>query len=267
MRQLVSTLNSELEKVVEWLQVNKLSLNVDKTQYMVFNLGKKKLETTDPVHINGNKLKKVDTSKFLGVIIDYKLNWLPHIQYIKNKISKRIGILSKARKCLSVSSLITMYYCFIYPYIIYCVEAWGSTCSTYLLTLSKLQKKVMCIITSSPFKAPSEPLFHSLNILNIHKIYLYFTSLFMFTYIKGSTPDIFNTMFLINKNVHSHSTRQINKMHIPLAKTAMVKRSIRYRGVTVWNYISDKFDYNCSISVYKKKLKKYLLSHEITIFT
>ena len=56
-------------------------------------------------------------------------------------------------------------------------------------------------------------------------------------------------------------------MHIPLAKTAMVKRSLRYRGVTVWNYISDKFDYNCSISVYKKKLKKYLLSHEITIFT
>ena len=267
LRQLVSTLNSELEKVVEWLQVNKLSLNVNKTQYMVFNLGKKKLETTDPVHIKGNKLKKVDTSKFLGVIIDYKLNWLPHIQYIKSKISKGIGILSKARKCLSVSSLITMYYCFIYPYMIYCVEAWGSTCSTYLLTLSKLQKKVMRIITSSPFKAPSEPLFHSLNILNIHKIYLYFTSLFMFTYIKGSTPDIFNSMFLINKNVHSHSTRQINKMHIPLAKTVMVKRSLRYRGVTVWNYISDKFDYNCSISVYKKKLKKYLLSHEITIFT
>jgi hypothetical protein len=265
---MVRTLNGELGKIVEWLQVNKLSLNISKTHYMIFNLGKRKLGTVDPVTINGHNLERVETTQFLGVKIDSKLSWMPHIQYIKGKISKGIGIIAKARKVLSITSLITMYYCFIYPYLTYCVEVWGSTCSTYIDTLFKLQKKAMRIITSSPFRSHSEPLFYDLKILNINKIYLYFVTLFRFqcTCIKGSTPDIFQPMFMFNRDVHIHFTRQINKIHVPLAKTLIVKRSIRYRGVTVWNYLSDKLDYNCSKSVYRQRLKTYILSNGINIF-
>ena len=78
---------------------------------------------------------------FLDVILDSKLSWLQHIQYLKVKISKGIDILSKARKCLSLSTLIFMYYNFIYPYITYCIESWGSACHKYLETINKLQEK------------------------------------------------------------------------------------------------------------------------------
>ena len=47
------------------------------------------------------KLIKVDYVKYLGVIIDHKLNWIKRIAYVKNKISKRIGIMYKARQYLS----------------------------------------------------------------------------------------------------------------------------------------------------------------------
>ena len=46
-------------------------------------------------------LNKVNSAKYLGIIIDHKLNWINHIAYIKNKIFKGIGIIYKARNLLN----------------------------------------------------------------------------------------------------------------------------------------------------------------------
>ena len=66
----------------------------------------------------------VDKVKFNGIILDNKLSWCDHIVYIKSKMAKGIGILHRARKIFSTKTLIVLYYCFIYPYLTYCVEVW-----------------------------------------------------------------------------------------------------------------------------------------------
>ena len=68
-------------------------------------------------------LNKVNSAKYLGVIIDDNLNWIDHIVYIKNIISKGIGIMYKANNFLNKSSLIDLYYSYIYPYFTYCLES------------------------------------------------------------------------------------------------------------------------------------------------
>ena len=50
-------------------------------------------------------LSKVSSIKYLGVIVDHKLNWIDHITYVKSKISKGIGIMYKARRYLNKISL------------------------------------------------------------------------------------------------------------------------------------------------------------------
>ena len=67
-----------------------------------------------------------DKLKYLGVIIDDKITWIPHITYVQNKVSKCIGIMFKARSYLKRNALVNLYYSFIYPYLIYCIEAWGN---------------------------------------------------------------------------------------------------------------------------------------------
>ena len=94
---LVTTLNNELCKIVKWLNVNKISINISKSQYMIFQSSKKKSITKENLFINGNMIRKVESTKFLGVIIDSKLSWSEHIHHIKNKISKSIGIIHKVR--------------------------------------------------------------------------------------------------------------------------------------------------------------------------
>ena len=86
-QELIETLNEKLCKVDKWLQANKLVLNIRKTHYMLFHrvqLKKKQIN----IYFRGKTISRVNCTKFLGVIIDDKLKWTAHIQYIKCKLSK-----------------------------------------------------------------------------------------------------------------------------------------------------------------------------------
>ena len=121
---MIRILNNELIKITEWLNVNKLALNVSKTHYILFNLSKARNINAE-VKINNKIISEVESAKFLGVTLDNKLSWSQHIKHIKGKIAKGIGILSKARKVFTVKTLNTIYYSFIHPYLTYCIEIWG----------------------------------------------------------------------------------------------------------------------------------------------
>ena len=82
--QVCETVSTELGKLHSWFQVNKLSLNIAKTTFMIF--GNKQCEDNHVVSINGMNIKRVYVTKFLGVHIDSRLNWCEHINHIKSKI-------------------------------------------------------------------------------------------------------------------------------------------------------------------------------------
>ena len=153
-------LNGDLGLVQEWLACNKLSLNVKKTHYMVFTPRNKNIKDMD-IKINNECIERVYHTKFIGVQLDAKLSWKKHIEYISTKLAKCAGILIKARKKLPKSSLINLYYCFAYPYLIYCNHVWGNNYPTNLERLIIMQKKLIRIITCSPYRAHTEPLFYA----------------------------------------------------------------------------------------------------------
>ena len=64
---------------------------------MIFHRSRIKSNSIGTILVDSAKLIKVDYVKYLGVIIDHKLNWIEHVTYVKNKISKGIGIMYKVR--------------------------------------------------------------------------------------------------------------------------------------------------------------------------
>ena len=94
---LESTTNSELSNISLWRKVNKLSLNIKKTHYMMF-CRRKKLHHDVKLLIDGQAIDEVQKTKFLGIIIDNKLTWKWHIDHITGKISRGIGMIRKARQ-------------------------------------------------------------------------------------------------------------------------------------------------------------------------
>lgn len=77
-----------MNKLKIWFDGNKLLLNLIKIKIMLFRNCKPSSETK--IEINGVTIERVQEHTFLGVIIDDKVNWKPHIQYKQKKISKSI---------------------------------------------------------------------------------------------------------------------------------------------------------------------------------
>ena len=132
--EIVNEINVEIDKIYSWVKANKLSLNVEKTNFMLF-IPKCIPRNMDDLLINGNRISEVNETKFLGVIIDNKLKWSPHIMHISKKIAKGIGIIRKARKVFDNETPFSLYYTFIYPYLNYCIHVWGKTYDTHLRKL------------------------------------------------------------------------------------------------------------------------------------
>ena len=68
---------------------------------MIFHRSRIKPNVINNVVIDNYQLIQVNSAKYLGVIIDHKLNWIEHISYVKSKMSKAIGIMYKARQFLT----------------------------------------------------------------------------------------------------------------------------------------------------------------------
>ena len=95
---MIATLNCELAKLTEWLNANKLLINVSKSHYMVLHRSRWKINKGN-ILLDTTILSQVTFTKFLGVILDDKLKWTHHISYIKNKISRYgYGYYTKSQK-------------------------------------------------------------------------------------------------------------------------------------------------------------------------
>ena len=133
---LVTSMQKELNLLYTWLQHNKLSLHGQKAYYIIFHRARFRLTGhTSDLYMGGSILIATDKLKYLAVIIYDEMTWIPHITLVENMVSKAIGILLKARNELQRNSLINLYHSLIYPYLIYCIEAWGNATNFYLRLL------------------------------------------------------------------------------------------------------------------------------------
>ena len=253
---LMNLLNKELSLISIWLKSNKLSPNVKKSYYVLFHRAKIKIPTCSiSLIIDNCTISKTDCFKYLGVIIDCKLSWIPHITYVKNKVSKGIGIIYKARRYLNRRSLLNLYHSFVYPYLIYSVEVWGNAAQCHINQLLLVQKRIIIIISYSEYKAPSTPLFRSLDILPIDKLVHNRIGIMMYKYVNDLLPLVMSELYTYNRDIHHHNTRQSNLFHLHKGNTNIYTNSFKYRSSQIWNFLQLNMDVNVSLSEFKRSFK------------
>ena len=126
-------INCEMSKIYNWFTANKLVLNLDKTCYMLFKPKNKEIcDSAIKICIGNHEIKRVNSTKFLGVQIDANLTWKEHVDDICTKISRTIGVLNRLKETVPRRIHLTLYNTMILPYISYCNIIWGS-CALYLL--------------------------------------------------------------------------------------------------------------------------------------
>ena len=133
-----NTMNAQLENIYLWLKVIKLSLDRDKTSYMIHTSSPQNFPS---IEIRNNPLVKVTESKFLGVINDNRLSFKAHASKMCKKVSSAIGAIKRVSFFIPKSIIRTLYFSLLHPLLLDGICIWGSSGAGNIKRIKRLQKK------------------------------------------------------------------------------------------------------------------------------
>ena len=109
-KKLNKLVNADLKHLVNWLNANKISLNVKKTEMVIFKSKQKKLEDDLQRKLCGKRLYPTEIAKYLGVKIDTNLTWQHHVNDLSIKLNRTNALVFKIRKYVSPKILRAIYF-------------------------------------------------------------------------------------------------------------------------------------------------------------
>ena len=255
--------NAAIKLLSEWMSANRLTLNVDKTCSMLFLPPAMKLPITPMrLTINGNEIKAVESSKFLGVVLDTNLNWKAHITEVYSNIIKYTSIFYKIRQKVPFEIMKSIYFSTVHCKILYGIELYANTFPSYLEDLIILNNKILRIAQNKPFITHRSTLYKNYNTLPID--ILFKQNLLVFThklyYHKSILRSCFENYFSINTAIHYHNTRSAKLIHRHHINNTFGSRNLKNLGAKMWNSLPTSLAQVINIPQFKKLIKTLLLS-------
>jgi len=255
--QLVRDANIDLDNIKEWLYANRLSLNIGKTSYMYICDSILPIDLR-PIEIAGGVVARVDSSKFLGIYIDDKLNFKLHVDYICRKLSRTIGVMNRVSNLICPEVKIKMYFSLIFSVVSYGVSVWGKSGVVNASRVDRLMSKAHRVVNYRNGCCSTI----ADNLFNFNDTYNYFTAIKLFKVIKFGFHQFFRHILQGLIPNHTHSTRLCTsgKFNPPQLGKSKCQRCFLYQSVKIWNDLPDQIR-NCNnLGQFKSKLRKYLNS-------
>ena len=225
---------------------------------MIFGNKKIPPDSVVELKIDGVKIERVNENMFLGVLIDHKLNWKPHITYVRAKVARSAGILGKACGVLNYKSLLTLYNTLILPYLCYCLEVWGNTYKSNLQPLYIIQKRALRIVHKSDPRAHTNDLFLKSRAIKLFDLVAFKTAQFMYRVSNKSLPANISEMFT-ERGTTVLRLRWENNFRLPIIKTTRKSMCLSVTGVKIWNSLPKVVKQSINIMQFKKRLKSCIL--------
>jgi hypothetical protein len=201
--------NETLDRIYNYYTYNRLTINSTKTNYMTFCKQKQKLKKEENCQLvlNGTVLEEIQTTKFLGMIMNNRLTWENHKSYIKTKIAKSIGILYNSRAYLKHNDILTMYRTFVEPFYLYCITVWGHSINSETDELIKLQNKTLRILFSC-YRTEDAWRYTNNKILPLKQLYKHEVAKFCYKHQNNMLPNTFVEDNMPNKQNDYLATQQ-----------------------------------------------------------
>ena len=275
--------NLVLREIYEWVSKNGLKLNVGKTNLIYFTNNNSQKSTPLSISLNGTPINRSTNAKFLGVIIDEKLNWNHHIAALTSKVSRNAGILFKLREIIPAKALRNIYFSFIESHLLYCSSVWGAVPLSRISTLFSAQKKAIRAIsftrvnffynpTNGKHPSHTKPLFENQTLLSLPNL-IAKTILGILQKVRlGVAPSNISSLFQKRETGSAaYATRQdhtkvFEDRHFRLSRSDY---QISYVGTRLYNHISLIASKNKSVAQknlcdkfydpFKKEITKLLL--------
>ena len=254
--ELVSFVNAELQKIVEYFRANKLLLHPAKTQFILFHPSLQPIDANCiNLYLNNNnvtgvqnpdfitKLTHVDhlspspAIKFLGVHFDPSLSFIPHIKKLTAKISSSLFIIKTVKNLVSPEALKSLYFTMVHCHLLYGLNVWSCASDNQLKSLVKKQKQAVRIISSSPFNSHTEPLFKQLKILPLPSLIELHRIQFMHNVKFNPSYSDFTCVWPTNAThlPSRHTLRNNLDFYVPPSRTTTLSRFPLSTFPSTWN--------------------------------
>ena len=262
-------LNNELQRVYEWLNANKLSLNERKTKYMIFRKYKYNGIGGLNLRISNDNIEHVNKFNFLGLHLNSKLNWDTHINIIVKRISRAVGIIKKLQLIFPKTILLSIYNALILPHINYCVLSWGSGIKAKGIFLQ--QQKSIRAISSACYKAHTEPLFKIYNILKLEDVYNYRMLVFYYNLKNNKVPSYLTSFPPNTSTARERYPIRYPRLQPPICSHEYISKTCKYRLPVLLNSINNNYVvavktneaianiHNITLLKFKSVIKSYMI--------
>ncbi|KAG8291853.1 hypothetical protein J6590_108669 [Homalodisca vitripennis] len=204
-------INYMKERSFLWFDANKLSVNDEKTEEIVFSLS-----------------SKVDSKsvKLLGINLDSKLNWWVHINSLCSRLSRVIFLLKKLKSCTSKNLVMNAYFAFFNAHITYGTLLWGNSAGAKLVF--KTQRRALRVIAGIGERDSCRPVFVDLGILTLPCIFILQSLIFL--------KENLN-LYKFRSYVHNYSTRSQNLIDLKYFRLSKTQNSYMYISVKLFNLL------------------------------
>lgn len=254
-------LQTSLNRTVTWSFQHKMRVHLGKTKYMVIGNKNRNNDLPDLVlQCDETFIERVSKQKLLGIYIDENLSWNPQIDYLCSLISSRISLLKQLSKYVSKEAQKMFYSGYILPLVDYGSNTWGTTTSTNIDRLLKLQKRAARIILQADFTTPSTLMFSELGWQSVPKRILYNKAVLTYKAINNMTPEYISDLLTPMSMAHVRSLRSSDNgtLKVPRSRSALFDRSFSYSAPKLWNNLPQTVRESTSLHIFKNQVINYI---------
>ena len=254
MPDLVNTLEQETGVALSWLEKNEMIANPEKFHAIL--LRKNQTNTSgEPININGKMIKSEETVKLLGVTLDYRLDFDPHISNICKKAATQLNVLKRLKAFIVFREEQILVQSFVYSNFNYCPLVLYFSSSKSLQRIEKLQERALRFLYNDHTSSYDEILSKS-NKCTMLVARQRILCIEIFKTVKQLNPPFMQNIFILRSS--HHSLRNPNNLaHFRPNQTTFGSHSLSSIGPQIWNGLPNEIKSTENLKSFKALIKQW----------
>ena len=251
-------LTKDLRNIAAWCCKNSLLIKPDKTKLLVLGTPQLLMKIPDDLSITllSKEITSSKSAKNLGVLMDCNLTYDEHVTQLTSKCIRSLCQINRVKYLFDRRTLITIINSLVFSKLLYCSSVWANTTKKNIELLQTVQNFAARIVSGTRKFDHVTPILKQLQWLPIIKQLTVRDATMVFKCLNGLAPPYLCQKFKTRSEVHNCNTRNRDRLHIPLCRTAAGQRTFTFRGQKLWNSLPHEFQSITNLDVFKVTIKQ-----------
>jgi len=251
-------LQTAADKVSQWCTNNRMLINPSKTKSMVLTTRQKHQLTNLNINLslNDQAIEQVHEHRLLGVLVDDKISWQPHVNDLCKKISKKVYLLSKLQQFIDTDTRKLFFNAHIKSHIDYASIVWDGCSEACLKRVNSLYRRAAKKILPDPTISTDQKM-AKIGMPSLQKHFAFNKAIHMHKIAHNKAPSYLLGLFT---PLQSRHTRSNERLMVPRPRVDIFKSSFSFSGASLWNSLPPQIKHCTSLSSFKKYTRAYMLA-------